>query len=433
MKKFLLLFVSLFGLTQAWGQAAEVTPTDIDALDDAIYVVPVTAAPGSQQTLSICMKNSADNIAGFEFLLKLPEGITVATDGDGMLMAELSEERTTARKTNSFGANMLSTGLKVLCGTSAYVNGKLYTFSGHDGEVARITINVPADYAEGEYPMVITGGILSSNDATPKPYEFPDITTVLTIGEVVTVLDENSTTAPEATDGDVNILVKRTIKGGQWNTICLPFDMTQEQVYEAFGDDVQLQEFVGFETEEDEVSGDITKITVNFEDADLTDGFYGNYPYVIKTSKDITEFRVTATIDPDEENATAVFDNGQRPTSSRYHVYGTLYGTYHAQTVVPENCLFLSGGNFWYSTGKTKMKAFRAYFELEDVLADLTAAGANVSMNFDTPTGISEIKEKSLNDGAVYTISGQLLGKDIDLKTLPRGIYIVNGKKQVVK
>ena len=429
MKKFLLLFVSLFGLTQAWGQAAEVTPTDIDALDDAIYVVPVTAAPGSQATLSICMKNSADNIAGFEFLLKLPEGITVATDGDGMLMAELSEERTTARKTNSFGANMLSTGLKVLCGTSAYVNGKLYTFSGHDGEVARITINVPADYAEGEYPMVITGGILSSNDATPKPYEFPDITTVLTIGEVVTVLDENSTTAPEATDGDVNILVKRTIKGGQWNTICLPFDMTQEQVYEAFGDDVQLQEFVGFETEEDEVSGDITKITVNFEDADLTDGFYGNYPYVIKTSKDITEFRVTATIDPDEENATAVFDNGKRPTSSQYQVYGTLYGTYHAQTVVPENCLFLSGGNFWYSTGKTKMKAFRAYFDLEDVLADLTAAGANVSMNFDTPTGIRHITDTAVSgeQSGFYTLDG------VKLNGTPtkKGVYIHNGKKVV--
>ena len=430
MKKILLLFVSLFGLTQAWGQAAEVTPTDIDALDDAIYVVPVTAAPGSQATLSICMKNSADNIAGFEFILKLPEGITVATDEDGMLMAVLSEERTTARKTNSFGSNMLSTGLKVLCGTSAGVNGKLYTFSGHDGEVARITINVPADYAEGEYPMVITSGILSSNDATPKPYEFPDITTVLTIGEVVTVLDENSTTAPEATDGDVNILVKRTIKGGQWNTICLPFDMTQEQVYEAFGDDVQLQEFDSYDAEYD-ADNNVTSILVHFTDADLTEGFYGNYPYVIKTSKDISEFSVTATINPDEENAVAEYDNGL--TGKRRYVYGTFYGTYHAQTEVPANCLFISGGKFWYSTGLTKMKAFRAYFELDDVLASLDGAGANVSMNFDTPTGISEIKEKSLNDGAVYTISGQLLGKDIDLKTLPRGIYIVNGKKQVVK
>ena len=114
-------------------------------------------------------------------------------------------------------------------------------------------------------------------------------------------------------------------------------------------------------------------------------------------------------------------------------MYGTFYGTYHAQTTVPENGLFISDNKFWYSTGKTKMKAFRGWFEFEDVLADVEAAGANIDFTFDGTTGIREIREKSQAEGAVYTLQGQYLGKDIDLKKLPRGIYIVNGKKQVIK
>ena len=126
----------------------------------------MTAAPGTQQTLSIRMKNTSDHIAGYEFLLRLPEGITVATDADGLALAELSEERTTKRNTDHFLTNLRSDGLKVLCGTLQQdpATGKLYAFSGHDGEVARVTINIPADYAEGEYPVTLVNAVMAGNN-----------------------------------------------------------------------------------------------------------------------------------------------------------------------------------------------------------------------------------------------------------------------------
>ena len=147
-------------------RAAEAIPADIDAMDNVMYVEPVTAAPGTQQTLSIRMKNTSDHIAGYEFLLRLPEGITVATDADGLAMAELSEERTTKRNTDHFLTNLRSDGLKVLCGTMQQdpATGKLYAFSGHDGEVARVTINIPADYAEGEYPVTLVDAVMAGNE-----------------------------------------------------------------------------------------------------------------------------------------------------------------------------------------------------------------------------------------------------------------------------
>lgn len=237
------------------------------------------------------------------------------------------------------------------------------------------------------------------------------------------VLDELSESVPEATDGAVDITVKRTIKANEWSTLCLPFNMTEEQVYAAFGQDVQLAEFVNYEAEcddEDKVIG----IQVNFESTDLSEGFYANYPYMIKTSEMITEFTTNSTIDPDEEGTLAEYDNGL--TGKRRKVYGSFIGTYHAQTTVPENGLFLSGNKFWYSTGNTKMKAFRAYFTFVDVLTSVEESGAKVNMNMvvGDATGINTVDHTARNnDGKVYNLQGQRVGKNF------KGIVIENGRK----
>ena len=406
------------------------TATDISTLTDVIYVEPVTATPGTQQTLSIQMKNSSP-VAGFEFRLQLPEGITVATDEDDILMAELSTERTTARKTDYFNSALQADGtLQVLCGTStANPNtGKPYTFSGNEGEVARITVNIPEDYADGVYEMSILDAAFSDADNNLTEVG-QTVTTELTIGDNTIVLDEDSEDDIETTDAAVSIKVRRTIAANQWSTICLPFNMTAEQVYASFGDDVQLQAFDSYDVEYDD-DDNVKSILVHFADIDIDEeGFYANYPYLIKVSEPVEEFTVRSILEPDEESAIAEYDNGK--TGRQRKVYGTFYGTYHAQTTVPESCLFISNNKFWYSTGLTKMKAFRGYFEFVDVLSDM--ANANISFSFDGTTGIREILNQSLSDGAVYTIQGQLVGKDIDLKKLPRGIYIINGKKQVIK
>lgn len=404
--------------------------TDVSTLADAIYVEPVTAAPGTQQVLSIQMKNS-NPVAGFEFRLQLPDGITVATDEDNILMAELSTARTTARKTDYFGSAIQSDGtLKVLCGTSTAdpKTGRTYTFSGNEGEVALITINIPDGYVEGVYEVGILDARFSDDYANLTEVN-QTVTSELTIGDNSIVLDENDTTVPSATTGNVNIVVKRTIVANRWNTICLPFNMTEAQVYAAFGNDVQLQEFDSYDASYDD-SDNVTGILVHFLDTDMSEGIYANYPYLIKTSHDISQFTVNSTIDPDEEGAVAEYDNGK--SGRQRKVWGSFIGTYHAQTTVPENGLFLNENKFWYSDGTTKMKAFRAYFMFDDVLSSMDSASAKISMVLDgETTGVHALDREQFSDGAVYTIQGQLVGRDIDMKRLPSGVYIVNGKKIV--
>lgn len=249
----------------------------------------------------------------------------------------------------------------------------------------------------------------------------------VTIGSsagVDVVLDETNTVVPEATAGDVTILVKRTIKANEWSTICLPFDMTEEQTKAAFGDDVVLKEFTDYEVEYD-ADDKVTGITVNFEDVDLTEGFYGNYPYLIKVSSDIDEFTVNATVDPVEDDCYTEYDNGR--TGKNRKVFGTFRGTYHAETTVPNKCLFLSGNKFWYSTGLTKMKAFRAYFDFVDVLAEIDNANARISMSFDDETtGIKYNVNDNENDN-YYDLQGRRVEHP------KKGLYIKNNKKVVVK
>ena len=393
--------------------------TDISAMDNAIYIEPTSVCAGLEQTLSVKMKN-ANPVAGFEFSLQLPEGITVTG-------ASLSDERTTSEKTSLFSHNVLNDGtVKVLCGTMTQnpETEKLYTFDGNDGEVATITISVDPNMVLGDYSALITNAKLADADSV-KTTISNDVESVITVSDVL-ILDENSTVTPPTTnDVPVTVTVRRTINANEWSTICLPFDMTKEQLKDIFGNDVQLAMFSSYDAVKD--GDNVTGITINFTDVDLaSDGFYGNYPYIIRTSRDITEFTLTAVVYPENE-VVANYSTG----TVKPKVLGSFIGTYKAKTVVPDNSLVLYNNKFYYSAGLTKMKAFRAYFTLDDVLADVKQASARIMKSFDDDT--TGINEKALknheqpNSEKYYNLMGQRV-------TMPKkGLLVKEGKKIVVK
>lgn len=190
-------------------------PTDIDALENALYVEPLTSAPGTQAVLSVRLKNAVP-IAGFECNLQLPDGISVATDGDGLLMAVLSEERTTSTKTNFFGSSMQSDGsLKVLCGTNNGTDDGLFTFSGNNGEVARITVDIPADYEEGEYAVTVANGVLSDANASSVylGHELAVQNAYLTVSNSALGIDDSPFTFDDAQSGAYYTIDGQKING----------------------------------------------------------------------------------------------------------------------------------------------------------------------------------------------------------------------------
>ena len=74
------------------------------------------------------------------------------------------------------------------------------------------------------------------------------------------------------------------------------------------------------------------------------------------------------------------------------------------------------------------LKGYRGYFHAND------GAGASISVLFDDPSGVNDITTAAPKTFNVYSLSGQVIRSNTNsLEGLPHGIYIVNGKKYLVK
>ena len=402
-KKIFLMITLLVGIVSA------------QATNDVV-VGDVTIPQGGSGVVNIELNNNDDEFTAYQFRLILPEGLNFVADKKGnpsFVAGDRYDDHSISSST---------------LGVFSCISTTLAPISGTSGSLLSVDVTASADVAVGTKLNVTLGEIECTTSGTsPKAVKFEDVTFTVTIGDPAdthVVLDETSTTAPVASGGAVDIMVKRTIKANEWSTLVLPFNMTEAQVKEALGSDVQLAEFEDYEAEYD-ADDNVTGLTVNFVATNLSDGFYANYPYLVKTSKDITEFFVTATIDPDEEDAVAEFTNGK--TGPKKEVYGKLIGTYHAGDAIPADGLFLSGNKFWYSAGATKIKAFRAYFMLNEVLSGV--AEAKVRFMVDEDAAAIEGITPDMENGVWYTLDGrQLNGKPTE-----KGVYIVDGKKVLIK
>ena len=323
--------------------------------------------------------------------------------------------------TTGFSNVLKATGTSFeTCQVGAMTDGLVKIAAANTDPFENATIEVKFDVDGsldlGEYPVMVSGQFEATGVVDP----IADVPFKVIVTDRIT-LDENSTALPIARS-NVNVKVKRTIKKDEWSTLCLPFDMDETQLKNIFGEYAQLAYFESYTTTKE--NSEVTGIEMNFTKSDLSDGFFANYPYLIKATKDVTEFNVDdVTVDPNEEETKAEYTVKQGP---KYVVYGTFKGTYHANTTVPENSLFLNGNQFWYSTGKTKMKAFRAYFTLQDILTD-KSVGARINITDDDTTGIKEVHGNTNVDGT-YDLQGRKVEEPAN-----KGLYIVNGRKVVKK
>lgn len=246
---------------------------------------------------------------------------------------------------------------------------------------------------------------------------------VFNMKSISVLLDETSTDALMDAVG-VDVCVKRTIKANEWSTLVLPFAMTETQVKEAFGNDVLLADFTGYQKTMD--GDEIVGILMNFKTATTIEA---NHPCLIKVTSAIDEFSLeNVDINPEEEPKHATIERNQSQWSE-------LIGTYKADTKVPDKCLFISNNKFSYSVGKTKMKAFRAYFNLYDILSSAKEAESKIRFTIEEETTtIKELKDREVEGfnnqcselkSSWHTLSGlRLRGKPVE-----KGTYIYNGKK----
>ena len=383
--------------------------------EENITVERLTIPQGKQAEMVVNFNfNEPHEYVSYQFTVELPEGVSLVADAYGKAGYSLPDNQPSALFSVDF---LASNGIvKVWSSPSTPIGGST-------GVLICIPVQASADLAVGTELSGRLKDVEFTKNTGAVRTPFADVTIPITIDEPLLVFDEDATRLPQYTAGEKdNVRMKRTIKANQWSTIVLPFTLTKAKAEAAFGSDVQLAEFTGFEAvyADEAIRIDVTNYTMTAKK-----GMTGGKPYLIRTSQDIESFQADQVTLTDAVNDVTQTDE--------YDISGRFTGTL-VPTVVPEDGLFLNGGKFWYSTGKSTAKAFRCWFELGVVLGKETDFGARAFLNFvDTETtGIGDVKRldgqgKMRNDSPVYNLQGQRVVKPA------KGLFIQGGRKIVKK
>lgn len=142
---------------------------------NTLYIEDTEALVDSEITLSVRMRNSVD-AEGFGFDLILPYGMEVVTDSIGNPLVSLSEERTTARRTDTFGAAFLTAysenqAVRVI---AASTNGS--AIPAGDGEVCTVRVRIPKGMEERTYRVEVKNISISDTEARSHDVELMPFT-----------------------------------------------------------------------------------------------------------------------------------------------------------------------------------------------------------------------------------------------------------------
>lgn len=237
------------------------------------------------------------------------------------------------------------------------------------------------------------------------------------------------------------VSLKRTFVKDQWNACVLPFSLNEQQVDAIFG------------TTYKKGTEDGTQI-LYFEKVEGTTVYYTRHayntivagkPFLIKPTKENAQIKSENM----GEYPYVTIEQNTTPTNwGRTDSEGYIWTSdYNVQTIVPGDYYLKMSGD---EAGKlvmreqtnAKVQAFRGFLKKTSSNAKvLSVAMYNMLDDADTPTIIENLimdaEGNILNipaNGKVYNINGQVVSNDAKkLNSLPKGLYIVNGKKYSVK
>ena len=265
-------------------------------------------------------------------------------------------------------------------------------------------------FDKGKSDAVWTGSEKSVNFQTNSGTTTPTVSTFRVYVEYPNVktleYNENKANNIEAWENS-DITLNRTLVANKWNTLCVPFAISEEEIKANFGEGTLVEKF-------EAVNGN----TVNFADAISIEP---GVPYLIKPTVAGTTYTfngkdVIANAPKTEGNADVTFQGIYSPTDI------TNNGTVKAAGVTED-------GKVLFVNADSKTKAFRCFFTISNN-ASISPAMLKISIK-GVETAINSIVMGNNNaaDNAIYNLQGQRVNSN----SLTKGIYIKNGKKFAVK
>lgn len=269
---------------------------------------------------------------------------------------------------------------------------------------------------------------------------------IVDVSKVKDVVLEDGKDYSAPTDAEnANVTLNRTFYKNRWNAICLPYSINRRQIEKVFGDGTMVVLMKEIDTSNKKV------MFIEHANQDIIAG----YPYLIFP---------TDKADNNKENhdpipgitTRATFGEANSPLFS----VGTDGNTYPGAAMQSDALVFkgtftktmLNEGSYVVTNNgvlsripkdETEIKPYRSYIYFNRVNASAKAISLQ-SMNVngfendeDNTTGIENLLFESgilTHSADVYSIDGQLVrSKALNFNGLPKGVYIVNGKKYVKK
>lgn len=254
---------------------------------------------------------------------------------------------------------------------------------------------------------------------------------------------ENYSAPTDAKNAEVKL--DRTFYKNYWNAICLPYSINRRQIEDVFGDGTMVVLMKNIDTSNKKV------MFIEHANQDIIAG----YPYLIfptdkaDTNKDdhsvIESITTRATFgEADSPLFSVGTDEKTYPGAEMQSDALVFKGTF-TNTTLTEGSYVVTKKGVLSRILKNGMniKPYRSYIYFNRVTANAKAISLqNMNVNGfeneeDNTTGIENLLFESgilTHSADVYSIDGQLVrSKALNFNGLPKGVYIVNGKKYVKK
>ena len=247
-----------------------------------------------------------------------------------------------------------------------------------------------------------------------------------------------------------------------WNAITLPMDVYASQITETFGEDAKLCKLEGVNLQnKDQILFTPVDLSDNSKPAIERGGCYlicvtkgpefpegEAYTFLVKKENDPNQTSQYMTfpygniytingvscpdgmLTPAENKNTVTTEDGKLSYTYFYHRPGEKQG----DTPVPAGSYVMSGGKMYHLP-----QAWDGLLGTCWYITDLTTSSNSKVMAIEGEGGTTDINgivtevpgDKTME--GVYNINGQKVADGTSLKNLPKGIYIMNGKKYVIK
>lgn len=372
----------------------------------AVYTITVTSGDGKQKVYEIQFKKVYNQVAYTNSLLVHYYDYFPISQNTIYLLSHKEKEQYgfILEKFEFVGSDMGMIYVKDLKKT-ANADGSV-TYSNSEPEMV---------YIEGlqeEVPVTVNATVSKDNQMTatikiPLEEGNDKETVIVTYGPQLTINPSTSLEVSNAT-GLTNVVMNRTFAAG-WNTYCMPFDYNLSSL----SAEAKAQEFVssnGNSLTFDALNGDVLK---------------ANVPYLVY-------FPAETTVGTTEAPLYFVTNVASYQPTPVEHSGFTFVGNYEASKSMDGLYGVASEGDvqkIMLGTAGSTLPATCAYFATKNMKAN----GLRICFDGGEVTGINQVNgAQAQSAGAVYNLQGIKVSNH-GTNNLPAGLYIMQGKKVIVK